>query len=208
MIVSLPLKPQFSLGPLLLALFSIILFALGEHTTQLLAYDRYALESLETWRVLSGNLVHTNGYHLGLNLVGLGLLWALHGEHYKPVLFIKLFLWCGLGTSLGIYFFSPSLIWYVGLSGALHGIFVWGACMDIRSKLKSGWLLLIGVGAKIAYEQLQGSNPEVASLIEADVAVDAHLYGAVGGFILFLLMWSLSLLSEKLAGWRATRQNS
>ncbi|TPV60063.1 rhombosortase [Aestuariibacter sp. GS-14] len=192
--VALPLKPQFSLGPAILLVTVILLFFMGSSTTELLAYDRYALESLETWRLLSGNLVHTNGYHLLLNGAGLFFLWALHGEHYKPLLFIKLFLWCGLGTSLGIYFLSPSLIWYVGLSGALHGLFVWGACMDIRNKVYSGALLLLGIMAKVSWEQWQGSSKDVAELIGASVAIDAHLYGAASGFALFLLMWVMSVL--------------
>ena len=194
MIVALPLKPQFSLGPLILLATVFLLFLSGSATTELLAYDRYALESLETWRLLSGNLVHTNGYHLLLNGAGLFFLWALHGEHYRPMLFIKLFLWCGLGTSLGIYYLSPSLIWYVGLSGALHGLFVWGACMDIRNKIYSGVLLLLGIVAKVGWEQGQGSSDEVADLIGASVAIDAHLYGAVSGLALFILMWAMSAL--------------
>lgn len=194
MIVALPLKPQFSLGPLILLATVFLLFLSGSATTELLAYDRYALESLETWRLLSGNLVHTNGYHLLLNGAGLFFLWALHGEHYRPMLFIKLFLWCGLGTSLGIYYLSPSLIWYVGLSGALHGLFVWGACMDIRNKIYSGVLLLLGIVAKVGWEQWQGSSDEVADLIGASVAIDAHLYGTVSGLALFILMWAMSAL--------------
>ena len=194
MIVALPLKPQFSLGPLILLATVFLLFLSGSATTELLAYDRYALESLETWRLLSGSLVHTNGYHLLLNGAGLFFLWALHGEHYRPMLFIKLFLWCGLGTSLGIYYLSPSLIWYVGLSGALHGLFVWGACMDIRNKIYSGVLLLLGIVAKVGWEQWQGSSDEVADLIGASVAIDAHFYGAVSGLALFILMWAMSAL--------------
>jgi rhomboid family GlyGly-CTERM serine protease len=202
MIVALPVKPQFSLGPLILAMVSIALFFAGQSMTDLLAYDRYALQSMETWRLISGNLIHTNGYHLVLNLVGLVLLWALHGEHYRPVTFLKLFIWCGLGTSLGIYFFSPQLIWYVGLSGALHGIFVWGACMDILNKVRSGWLLLAGVAAKLLFEQFQGSSEDVASLIDASVAIDAHLYGAVCGAVLFLLMWLFTLTADFIAARR------
>ncbi|WP_296048873.1 rhombosortase [uncultured Alteromonas sp.] len=200
--VALPVKPQFSLGPLILAMVSIALFFAGQSMTDLLAYDRYALQSMETWRLISGNLIHTNGYHLVLNLVGLVLLWALHGEHYRPVTFLKLFIWCGLGTSLGIYFFSPQLIWYVGLSGALHGIFVWGACMDILNKVRSGWLLLAGVAAKLLFEQFQGSSEDVASLIDASVAIDAHLYGAVCGAVLFLLMWLFTLTADFIAARR------
>ena len=204
MIVALPVKPQFSLGPLILAIICIAFFFAGQSMTDVLAYDRYALQSMETWRLISGNLAHTNGYHLLLNLVGLALLWALHGEHYRPVTFLKLFIWCGLGTSLGIYFLSPQLIWYVGLSGALHGIFVWGACMDILNKVRSGWLLLAGVAAKLLFEQLQGSSEDVASLIDASVAVDAHLYGAVCGVLLFVLMWGSSLA----AGFIASRRKA
>ncbi|HCB15825.1 MAG TPA: rhombosortase, partial [Alteromonas sp.] len=124
--------------------------------------------------------------------------------HYRPVTFLKLFIWCGLGTSLGIYFLSPQLIWYVGLSGALHGIFVWGAFMDILNKVRSGWLLLAGVAAKLVFEQLQGSSEDVASLIDANVAVDAHLYGAVCGVLLFVLMWGSSLA----AGFMASRRKA
>ncbi|OFI35389.1 rhombosortase [Alteromonas lipolytica] len=196
MIVALPVKPQFSLGPLILAVVCIALYLVGEPATDLLAYDRYALESMETWRLISGNLVHTNGYHLLLNLVGLLLLWALHGEHYRPITFLKIFVWCSLGTSLSIYLFSPQLIWYVGLSGALHGIFVWGACMDILNKMRSGWLLLGGLVVKIVLEQTQGSSAEVASLIDASVAIDAHLYGAICGALLFLLMWLFTLAAD------------
>ena len=117
------------------------------------------------------------------------LLWALHGEHYRIGLYLKVFVWCCLGTSVGLYFFSPDLIWYAGLSGALHGIFAWGACVDIKEKMKSGWLLLIGLAIKVGYEQIDGSSEQVANLIDAKVAVDAHLFGALTGIAIFLLMF-------------------
>lgn len=81
--------------------------------------------------------------------------------------------------------FSPDLIWYAGLSGALHGIFAWGACVDIKEKMKSGWLLLIGLAIKVGYEQIDGSSEQVANLIDAKVAVDAHLFGALTGITIF-----------------------
>jgi rhomboid family GlyGly-CTERM serine protease len=105
-------------------------------------------------------------------------------------MFLKVFVWCCIGTSAGLYFFAPDLIWYAGLSGALHGIFSWGACMDIKEKMKSGWLLLIGLAIKVGYEQVDGSSQQVANLINAKVAVDAHLFGALSGIIIFLLMYA------------------
>ena len=62
--------------------------------------------------------------------------------------------------------------------------------MDIKEKMTSGWLLLVGIAIKVGYEQYNGSSSEVAELIDAKVAVDAHMFGAVGGLIIFLLMIS------------------
>ena len=192
MIRALPFSPIHSTGPLLIAVLAVLAYFFEPLSGDWLAYDRYALEGWETWRLITGNLVHTNGYHLLLNLAGLLLLWALHGEYYRIGRFLKVFTWCCIGTSAGLYFFAPDLIWYAGLSGALHGLFTWGACMDIRQGLRSGWILLGGVTAKIVYEQVNGSSHDVAALIDATVAVDAHLFGALSGVVLFSLMWFLS----------------
>ncbi len=189
MMMSLPVSPKYSVGPLILALCAIVAFFLEPLSGKWLAYDRFAIQGLETWRLLSGNIVHTNGYHLLLNLSGLTLLWALHGEHYRIGRFLKVFVWCSLGTSAGLYLFSEDLIWYAGLSGALHGIFVWGALMDIMNKMRSGWILLGGVALKVIYEQISGSSAQVAALIDAKVAIDSHLFGALSGLIIFTLMW-------------------
>ena len=143
--LSLPLSLKYSAGPLIAGITALVLFFLEPASNALLAYDRYALQGWETWRVITGNLVHTNGYHLLLNLAGLLLLWLLFAEHLTAFRFLKVFIWCCLGTSLGIYWYSPDLIWYAGLSGALHGVFAWGACRDITKNVVSGWLLLVGV---------------------------------------------------------------
>lgn len=189
MMMSLPVSPKYSVGPLIIAFSAIVAFFFEPLSGQWLAYDRFAIQGLETWRLLSGNIVHTNGYHLLLNLSGLTLLWALHGEHYRIGRFLKVFVWCSLGTSAGLYLFSEDLIWYAGLSGALHGIFVWGALMDIMNKMRSGWILLGGVALKVIYEQVSGSSAQVAALIDAKVAIDSHLFGALSGLIIFTLMW-------------------
>ncbi len=192
-------RPANFIGPLFIALLVVLLYLFEPATGQLLAYDRYAIQGMETWRMLSGNLVHTNGVHLLLNLAGLALLWALHGEHYYLPTFLRVFLWTCVGCSVGIYFFSENLIWYAGLSGALHGVFVWGACKDIEKNIQSGWILLAGVALKIAYEQTTGASSELAQWIEAAVAIDAHLYGAVSGIILFIIMRLLSSFSARWA---------
>ena len=63
--------------------------------------------------------------------------------------------------------------------------------MDIRHKEKTGYLLFIGVWLKIIHEQFFGPSDDIAELIGANVAIDAHLWGAIGGLIfsLFYLLY-------------------
>jgi len=120
------------------------------------------------------------------------LLWALHGRFYTIKNYSALFFLCAISTSLGIYYYDAQLIQYVGLSGVLHGIFIFGAVMDIVAKDKTGYLLFIGVWLKIAHEQIYGASSEISDLIEANVAVDAHLWGAVGGLLFSIIYLVIS----------------
>ena len=73
--ISLPFSFKYSAGPLIIALCALIAFFFEPQASEWLAYDRYAIQGLDTWRLITGNFVHTNGYHLLLNIVGLILLW-------------------------------------------------------------------------------------------------------------------------------------
>ncbi len=117
------------------------------------------------------------------------MLWALHGDHYTPKSYLLAFISSLVICSLGIYYFDPEMERYVGLSGVLHGIFVWGAILDIKKGWNSGYLLLLGVIAKVAYEQIFGASADVEALINASVAIDAHLWGTVGGLTFPATQW-------------------
>ena len=90
--------------------------------------------------------------------------------------------------SVGIHWFSPDIKQYVGLSGVLHGLFIWGAIEDIKAKDRTGYLLLLGVILKIAHEQYYGASEDVADLIGANVAINAHLWGAIGGVLAVIIL--------------------
>lgn len=184
---SLPLASQHSLMIILIALIAILAFILerviGIAFTDFFVYQKQLISQGEIWRLFTGHFLHTNNYHLLLNLAALIMLWLLHGRFYSKSNYTALFLLTALITSLGLYYFSPDLQQYVGLSGVLHGVFVFGALMDIRAKDKTGYLLFIGVWGKIAHEQIYGASADVSALIAANVAIDAHLWGALGGLL-------------------------
>lgn len=189
-----PLEPT-QIGPvILIAVISVLLGIFHEALIIYGDYSRSLVQQGELWRLLTGHLFHTNTNHLLLNLAGLFLLWALHGDYYSAVKTTVLFVVCGMGVSLGVHFLTPELTHYVGLSGVLHGFFVWGACEDIRLKRKSGYLLLIGLAIKIVSEQIEGPDATLGGWIDAQVAIDAHLYGALAGFIAFAIT---SILHKK-----------
>ncbi|MCE9678546.1 rhombosortase [Shewanella sp. AS1] len=152
-----------------------------------LGYRRSAISHGEWWRLFSGNLLHTNALHLLMNLAGLWVISFLHENHYRLANFSLIFILLGLLQGIGLYLFFPALGAYVGLSGLLHGLFTYGALRDIQSGIRSGYLLLVGVCAKVLYEQVYGASEQITQMINARVATEAHLVGVISGILLFIL---------------------
>jgi rhomboid family GlyGly-CTERM serine protease len=196
---NLPVQTKYSLAPLLIIIVSIILALTEPMSSYWFAYDRNQLNNYQWWRLITGHFLHTNTTHLQLNTAGLTLLWALHGHYYKMPCYLIQFFVLWLGTAIGLYLFDEQMQWYVGLSGVLHGLFIIGAYFDIRQKFKTGWIMLIGVWLKVVHEQIYGASEEVAQLIAANVAVDAHLFGTITGSIIILYyLVSQKLVSKKI----------
>lgn len=167
--------------PLLLALFSLAAAIAGDDLTLLLRYERATIASGEWWRLFSGNIVHLGWSHLLINLAGLALIWALFCRHYTTLSWLAIALASGVGVTSGLWLFSPELNWYVGLSGLLHGLFVAGAVAVIRRGEQWGYLMLLGIATKLAYESLVGSLPGSTTITGGPVVEESHLYGAIAG---------------------------
>jgi rhomboid family GlyGly-CTERM serine protease len=175
----------FHYALLVFAVLLALLHLLPDSIRSVLEYHRSQPEQI--WRAFTGHLLHSNHWHLMMNLGALLLMLMLHQLHYQLKSFVLLLLSGCLGISVLLYLFSPDIQIYVGLSGWLHCFITVGALLDIRHKIQSGWLILLGVIAKVAYEQWQGPDMELAALIDANVAIDAHLYGVICGLLLGLL---------------------
>jgi rhomboid family GlyGly-CTERM serine protease len=159
----------------------------GEPARQIMSFDRDALADGQWWRLLTAHFVHLDAAHALLNGFGVVLMWALFARDYSPARWLAIYFVAALSVSLGLWFLDPQLQWYVGASGALHGVMTAGTLAHLRRKDLDGWILAIFILLKLGYEQLSGALPFAGT---ANTIVDAHLYGALGGVVIGLLLKS------------------
>jgi Uncharacterized membrane protein (homolog of Drosophila rhomboid) len=147
---------------------------------QILLWDRSSILEGQWWRVITGNITHTNSTHLVMNLIGLAVFYALHGRHYSERLIVPI---AWMMAAIGCVIFLSPFEWYAGLSGVLHGLFAWGGVRDIQNKTPLGRLLLVGLAIKLVFESCNSSVGFTEELINANVAYQAHLTGALVGLV-------------------------
>jgi rhomboid family GlyGly-CTERM serine protease len=152
----------------------------GEAARLALRYERSALAAGEWWRLLSAHFVHLDAEHAILNSLGLVLMWALFARDYSPLRWLLIFFSAGLAIGVGLWFLNPEVEWYVGVSGALHGVMTAGTLAHLRRRDLDSVILAIFIVAKLAYEQFAGAMPFADG---ASTVIDAHLYGAIGGLV-------------------------
>lgn len=187
-----PTAPQQLLPVITVLILALLAYIFEDKLINALVYKRELIAQCEMWRIFSSHFFHTNLNHLLLNLGGLLLLWSLHGQYYTIKNYFLFFISSSITVSYGLYLFSPELSQYVGLSGILHGVFIWGGLTDIRHKILSGYLLVVGILIKVIHEQIYGAGQDIVELINANVAIDAHLWGVISGILFFILSLVLS----------------
>ena len=151
----------------------------GEAGREALRYDRAGLAAGQWWRLLTAHLVHLDFDHAALNSLGLVLMWALFARDYRPAQWLTIVLGAIAAIDAGLWFRDSTVAWYVGSSGALHGVMSAGTLAHLRRRDLDGWILALFIVVKLTYEQSVGALPFTDS--HAGVVVDAHLYGTLGG---------------------------
>jgi rhomboid family GlyGly-CTERM serine protease len=156
----------------------IALTVAGERTRMLLRYDRAALAAGQLWRLLTAHFVHLDLHHVLLNCLGLALVWALFARDYSPRQWTVITLASIAAIDAGLWLWDSTLEWYVGSSGALHGIMAAGALARVRRGEAEGWVLAAFLAGKLAWNYWLGALPVSAGL---PVVTQAHFYGVAGG---------------------------
>jgi rhomboid family GlyGly-CTERM serine protease len=196
--VSLKSNLSAYLCPLIVSVICVGIALLPQDLADLFEYARPQILQGEWWRLVSGHLVHLGWHHLVMNLLGFWLIWHLFLSKENPLAYcIYRLPLLTIGTSLGLLLLSPEVVWYRGFSGILHGLLSLALLHQLRQQAVMNTLLLILLAAKLVWEQTTGPLPGSEPWIDGRVIVDAHLYGALCGVILWLLERSYTLFSHR-----------
>jgi rhomboid family GlyGly-CTERM serine protease len=156
-------------------------------------YDRNLIENGHCWLLFSGHFVHLNWTHWGLNMAGLGIVAFFFTAYGSVARWMIVIIVSSVFVGYGLYWLNVDVTTYVGLSGVLHGLFIYGALRETRFYPVSGYTLLVLLIGKLIWESLYGALPGSEELTAGRVVTDAHLYGAIGGATATLLLFSRAL---------------
>ena len=183
-------RPPLITRPVLLFSLAFSLLIIGLQMIQPdLLYQREAILTGEAWRLWTGHLVHTNHYHLLLNLAGFWIFLLLCGSalHLKLLIFSILFASTVIG--LALLTLHPEIKWYAGLSGVLYGLFLIGAvCLAVAGEILSFIALTALIAIKFGSSWLGETDQTTQNMIEARIVDEAHIYGVLAG-IAIVVCW-------------------
>lgn len=173
-------------GLLLLIVLAVTgsLLPFGDSALRALRYDRAGLQAGQWWRLASAHVVHLTPMHAAGDALALVLLWLLFARALAPRAWLAVLLASTVAIDAGLWWLSPGVQWYAGISGLLHGAWAAGAAQGAARRDPVSALLLATLVLKLGWEQWHGASLLVSSF---PVVVDAHLYGAIGA----LLAWGL-----------------
>lgn len=157
-------------------------------------YEAKAASAGLWWAAVAGQFAHLSANHLWVNLAGLWIIaWGFKPWIKATALLVGLASGCA-GVWIGLWL-HPAVIWYAGLSGALHGLMVYALCKVILGRgigaASKQWAGLIALGLliKLTLEvYIPGLLTDPAS-IGGPVLPQAHQWGALGGLAAGLLQW-------------------
>lgn len=161
----------------------------GEAGLTAMDYNRSAIDAGAWWRLLSAHLVHGSLTQWAINMFGFVAVVVLStGRISVRTLLVSMVL-LALIVSGGLYFLNPEVAGYAGFSGVLHGLLTLYVLLEaLRGSFSHGLAATLLYG-KVVYEQLERPDVAMQGFVGLSNVVDAHLYGAAGGFALAIAIY-------------------
>lgn len=180
-------RPQGSLriwgGPLVLSAATGVLLLAPRTWTQALSYQRQEISQGQWWRLLTDNLVHLGFWHWAFNVAGLMIWVFLCPRRLAAADWGLRLLLIGVGMSLGLYWFTPQVTDYVGLSGWIYGVFL----LDLGAYALAGdglaWAGIVFLIVRVASQWWYGVPAAEERLLGGHVVAQSHVWGMTAAFV-------------------------
>lgn len=167
---------DFLLAPVVLAIVLIIIHLNSNMQSWLVLSEDNLLS--QPWRIFTTHLVHLNNQHLWVNVAALILISILFRSYIRGRLLMNVMMISALGASLVPILLAQDYN-FVGLSGVLHGIFVYVGVSLLRTQRSLGITILMIVVIKLGVDLTLAVDESF--WLGAQVAYLCHIGGAVGG---------------------------
>lgn len=166
--------------------FCIIFFAMLQFFQTFFIY-RQDIFFNQPWRWWTAHWVHVGWIHYLLNILVLTCLPFIF-PHVKKIVLIILLLILPPLLSFSFYLIYPEVYAYAGLSGILHGLFIFCALVSLKEKSERNFALIIlmGIFLKILWEHFWGAL-QTQALIGHPVLTQAHWLGVLYGSLCAIL---------------------
>lgn len=181
-----------------IAVLAVVAEVFGEAARSLLRYDRDGLADGESWRLVSGHIVHLGPSHMVMNVAALAVLALIFGNSMRSRDWLAAAVLSSLAIGGGLYWLSPAVGWYVGLSGVLHGFWAAACVRALAHGERDGLIFTSLILIKLGYETLIGPVPLTGAVAAGPVVEVAHAYGAAGGAVSALAMLAVEAARRRL----------
>ncbi len=165
----------------------VLSFVLQTNWVDTWRFNRALVEHGQVWLLFTAHIVHLNWQHWALNMGGLAIVAFFFSPHASARQWLAVLFISACVINVGLWWGMPEIRSYVGLSGVLHGLFLYGALREIRFYPASGYVLTMALLAKLAWEFFNGALPGSEDMTGGRVLTEAHLLGAIGGVLVWLL---------------------
>ncbi len=170
--------------------FLVILLVLGFFPQKWLQSLEFHYSAAISWRWYTAHFVHLTPSHAVMNVAGSAALWLLVVAYAPARLLLLGLLVLPWIVSLGLYSseVSEGMVSYRGFSGILYGFYFMGAFFSFWKERLTAIVLLVFLVVKISVEQQPAFDKSyLMDDIGGWVAVDAHLFGLIGGIAMVLI---------------------
>ena len=191
------MKAKLSLGPWMVSVSIAILACAMQPWVNMLSWNRFAIMHGQFWRLITGVLVHGNWTHNLINLLALATLTWLFGLLFDWKTWLRLLLVLTLSVNVALLWIS-STVDYVGLSGVLHGVFIYCVCQQFSKRPIESSILLVGLFIKLILEWHYPTGLGDQAFIDMPVATNIHR-------LFITVSLGLLLLEHGWNKWKANR---